>query len=276
MVMGKFLAKQDIRFFLSEGELHIVNLGYNDFSKPDLVPIHSARLQGYYTLHYVLSGRGVLILGENTYSVGAGSLFFLPPNQPILYYPDANDPWEYVWFAFNGERAAQYGELMGFSEQVPVLRAPHAIRLCLERLFLSLDDTGGDEYYLVLSAFYEIVHCCRQTIQPRSMASAKEIIDANFTHNHFSIDTLCRTLYISHSHLCRQFKAAYGMSVKQYLIARRLEHAKHLLTASDLPVKTVALSCGFNDELHFMKTFKAATGTTALAYRRAPAVGISI
>ena len=267
MYMCNFLPKQDMRFFLSEGDLHIINLGYNDFSKPDLTPIHSARLQGYYTLHYVISGKGTLTFGGNTYTIGAGSLFFLPPDQPILYYPDEQDPWEYVWFAVSGERAAQYGELMGFSEQKPVLAAPHAIRLCLERLFLSLEDTDGDEYYLVLSAFYEIVHRCRHAVLPRSMASAKEIIDANFTHNNFSIDTLCRTLYISHSHLCRQFKAAYGLSVKQYLITRRLEHAKHLLSTSELPVKTVALSCGFNAELHFMKTFKTATGMTALAYR---------
>ena len=61
--MGKFLSKQDMRFFLSEGDLHIINLGYNDFSKPDLAPIHSARLQGYYTLHYVISGKGTLTFG---------------------------------------------------------------------------------------------------------------------------------------------------------------------------------------------------------------------
>ena len=265
--MGKFLSSQDSRFFLSEGDLHIVNLGYNDFSKPDLAPIHSPRLQGYYTLHYVLSGKGTLVFSGNTYTVGADSLFFLPPNEPILYYPDPTDPWEYVWFSFNGDQAARYGNLMGFSEQAPVRTAPfpQAIRSCLERLFLSLGST--DDYYLVLSAFYEVVHRCRQAIQPRSMESAKEIVDANFTSNSFSIEKLCQTLYISHSHLCRQFKAAYGVSVKQYLITRRLEHAKHLLAGGNLPVKTVALSCGFNDELHFMKTFKAATGMTALSYR---------
>ena len=265
--MGKFLSRQEMRFFLSEGDLHVINLGYNDFSKPDLVPIHSARLQGYYTLHYVLSGKGTLTFGGNTYMVGADSLFFLPPDQPILYYPDPADPWEYVWFAINGERAAEHGKQMGFSEQTPVINAavPQTIRLCLERLFLSLGST--DDYYLVLSAFYEIVHRCRQAITPRNMESAKEIIDANFTGNSFSIEKLCQTLYISHSHLCRQFKATYGISVKHYLITRRLEHARHLLTTGNLSVKTIAFSCGFNDELHFMKTFKAETGMTALAYR---------
>ncbi len=270
MFMGKFLPSQDSRFFLSEGDLHVVNLGYNDFSDPDLTPIHSPRLQGYYTLHYVLSGRGTLTFGGNTYTVNADSLFFLPPNEPILYYPDPADPWEYVWFAFNGTSAASYGGLMGFSEQSPVLTAPfpQAIRACLERLFLSLGNNGNDAYYLVLSAFYEVVHRCRQAVEPRSMESAKEIVDANFTSNGFSIDKLCHTLYISHSHLCRQFKAAYGVSVKQYLINRRLEHAKHLLMSGNLPVKTIALSCGFNDELHFMKAFKAVTGMTALTFRK--------
>ncbi len=245
----------------------MIHLGYNDFSKPDLAPVLHPHLQGFYTLHYVLGGKGTLVFGGNTYSVTSGSLFFLPPDKPILYYPDTDDPWEYVWFSFNGEQAARHGELMGFSEQTPVRTTsfPQAIRLCLERLFLSLD--SNDDYYLVLSTFYEIVHHCRQAIQPRSMESAKEIINANFTSNSFSVEKLCQALYISHSHLCRQFKATYGMSVKQYLLSRRLTHARHLLTASDLPIKTIAFSCGFNDELHFMKTFKAATGVTALTYR---------
>ena len=49
---------------------------------------------------------------------------------------------------------------------------------------------------------------------------------------------------------------------------KRIELACELLENSDLSVRSVAHSCGFSDEIHFMKTFKSRTGMTAAEYRR--------
>ncbi len=273
--MDKFLKEAVFRPFSSKGDFCILNIGYNDFSQPNLAPNYKEHFQTFYTLHYVLSGSGTLVYSGKTYHPHAGCLFFLPPNEPIQYYPDENDPWEYVWFAFNGVCARSYGERMGFSSTLPVQETlfPQAVFLALNRLFHPLSNTANDDYFLALSVFYEIVHHCIQSAtQPSSdikrMADVKRMIELNCASQDFSIQKLCQALYISHSHFCRCFKQKYHMSAVRYLVLCRLEHAKRLLSTGTLPVKTVAYSCGFSDELHFMKTFKAEMGMTALQYRR--------
>lgn len=268
--MDKFLKEQVYRPFSAKGDFSIVSIGYNDFSKPDISAYTKTHFQMFYTLHYVISGSGTLVYNNKTYHPRAGSLFFLPPNQPIQYYPNPDDPWEYVWFAFNGTPSEEYGTRMGFSDEAVVqeTRFPQAVYLSLDKLFHSPRETANDDYFLALSSFYEIMHLCLRSAPPQGMQEVKHMIELNCTSPDFSIKKLCESLFISHSHFCRSFKAKYGMSAIHYLVLCRLEHAKQLLVSGDLPVKAVAFSCGFSDELHFMKTFKAQTGMTALQYRR--------
>ena len=68
--------------------------------------------------------------------------------------------------------------------------------------------------------------------------------------------------------LLRLFKEEYGRTVRRYLIEKRLAYACELLENSDMPVCSVALSCGFSDEIHFMKSFKKQYGMTATEYRK--------
>lgn len=267
-IMGKFIEEYNfLRPFSYEGDFYLKYLGYNDFEK--VAPIRQPRVQEFYTLHYVLGGGGTLMLGERVYKVRAGQLFFLPPREQILYYPDEHMPWEYVWFAFDGIKTAEYGKKMGFSLSVPVREAPpgRQLPLCLQRLFDCMRAGEGDGYFMALSAFYEILHLCAAQEPPRGAAQIKKMIDQSFTLPDFTVEQLCRSLHISHAQLCRIFLGEYGTTAVKYLVSCRLTLAARLLETTQLPIKTVAASCGFRDEIHFMKSFKKAYGMPALAFR---------
>ena len=98
------------------------------------------------------------------------------------------------------------------------------------------------------------------------------MIDAGFTMPSFRVESLCADTGFSHAQLLRLFKKNYGETPMHYLIEKRMELAKELLEETALPVCSVAYSCGYSDELHFMKCFKRYTGMTALAYRKARSV----
>lgn len=266
--MEKFIEDYNfIRPFSYEGDFYLKYLGYNDFEK--IAPIKRPRVQDFYTLHYVISGGGTLMLEDRVYKVKAGELFFLPPQAQIMYYPDRHALWEYVWFAFDGIKAAEYGRKMGFSFEKPVKEAlpDGQVLLCLRRLLDRIRIDPGDGYFMALSAFYELMHLCSTEEPSQGAWKMKKLIDQSFTAPDFSIEQLCRTLHISHAQLCRIFKAAYGVTAVKYLVSCRLNLAAKLLETTLLPVKTVAASCGFHDELHFMKTFKKTFGLSALTYR---------
>lgn len=66
----------------------------------------------------------------------------------------------------------------------------------------------------------------------------------------------------------RRFKAALGRTVGEQIGQARIDRAKQLLVASDVPTPHVAAKSGFNYVQQFNTMFKRVTGMTPIAYRR--------
>ena len=66
----------------------------------------------------------------------------------------------------------------------------------------------------------------------------------------------------------RRFRAETGTTPLRWLHAQRVDHARRLLEASDLPVEQVAQRCGFGSAAILRQHFRRATATTPTAYRR--------
>jgi len=68
--------------------------------------------------------------------------------------------------------------------------------------------------------------------------------------------------------LKRRFKAATGIPLIDYLQNLRIEHGKHLLETTGLPVEEISAEAGYSDVSFFRRLFKRLAGTTPLSYRR--------
>ncbi|MEV0588723.1 helix-turn-helix domain-containing protein [Nonomuraea sp. NPDC050310] len=66
----------------------------------------------------------------------------------------------------------------------------------------------------------------------------------------------------------RRFRQESGLSPAQWLIRQRVEHARHLLESTDLPVDQVARRCGFATAVSLRQHLHAAVGVSPLAYRQ--------
>ena len=250
----------------SVGDGVVLGVGYDNFEVTK--PLFRFRVQNFYTWHIVISGSGTLDVEDKTFHIKCGDMFFIPPDVKMRYYPDEQDPWEYVWFSLNGETADHYGKLVGFSRDTFVLenRYNSIINGILKNLFATLSESSNG-HFGVLSAFYKIMDICVSHVPTSGIQNIKAVIDANCMSQFFSIESLCRDVGISHVHLLRLFKNEYGDTLIGYITKKRIEYACELLATTELSVRTVAFSCGFSDEIHFMKTFKKSVGITALQYR---------
>lgn len=65
-------------------------------------------------------------------------------------------------------------------------------------------------------------------------------------------------------------KARTGMSPYQFVLARRTDKARELLTHSDLPITEVALACGFASQQHLTATLSRRLGSTPGELRPRP------
>ena len=245
----------------------IRTVGYDDFTV--VKPLYSFRVQSFYTWHFVLSGTGILEMDGRKWEISKGQMFYIPPGEKMRYFPNEDDPWEYMWFSLVGDTPCEYGKMLGFSSEKPVqsFSCYPGIVSQLNRLIaaLSNENTG---IFSALSAFYGIMEACTSDMIPTGIRAVKKHLDESFALPGFSVEQLCYDAGMSHAHLLRLFRREYGTSVIQYVVSKRISLARELLLTTDLSVKSVAFSCGFSDEPHFMKTFKRVVGISALQYRK--------
>lgn len=83
-----------------------------------------------------------------------------------------------------------------------------------------------------------------------------------------SLVELAAAAGLSRMHFAAQFRAATGCSPHTYLLGRRVETAKALLTDGDTALAEVALQVGFLAQSHFTTVFKRFTGETPGRWRR--------
>jgi AraC family transcriptional regulator len=94
-----------------------------------------------------------------------------------------------------------------------------------------------------------------------------DYIQANLAQD-VSILDLAIVTNMSESHFSRSFKRSVGVTPYRYLMQRRVERAKQLLTQQAISMSDIALDCGFANQTHLTKVFRQMTGITPKAYQK--------
>ena len=103
------------------------------------------------------------------------------------------------------------------------------------------------------------ISCRRYAGKDGRVAVAMDYIDSHFTEH----DCLARAIAdsgITARRFGDIFKNTVGITPNRYLVSRRIERAKELLSVEGLSVGDVAEICGFSDVYYFSKVFKSETG----------------
>jgi AraC-like DNA-binding protein len=95
----------------------------------------------------------------------------------------------------------------------------------------------------------------------------KAYIDAHL-EGPLQIRELADVAQRSSSYFCRAFKRTVGCTPHAYLLGRRLDHAAKLMLTSDDALSEIAVDCGFSDQAHLCKAFRARHGQSPAAWRR--------
>ena len=82
------------------------------------------------------------------------------------------------------------------------------------------------------------------------------------------LSALASAAGLSPKYLCRLFSQLTGKSPVEYVNEYRIDRACVMLSDTDIPILDIGLSCGFNDQSYFIKTFKKYKNTTPGAYRK--------
>jgi len=111
------------------------------------------------------------------------------------------------------------------------------------------------------------VHCYQKMQHASSLRKAERYIQENFSRK-LSLEEIAGISGFSAPYFSTIFKKETGENLSTYLSRLRVEKAAAMLLGTNLPLNTIANTCGFEDQSWFSKIFKAHTGMSPRRYRK--------
>ena len=117
-----------------------------------------------------------------------------------------------------------------------------------------------------------LVECTRGRKETPSQTAkcvrrAEDFIRAN-PMDSLSLKSVAEAARVHPSYLSRVFRKHQGMTVGQFIRSLRVKEAQRILSGSATPLAAVASECGFADQSHLFRVFRALVGITPAEYRR--------
>ncbi len=230
-----------------------------------------------YLVVLVLSGSGTLMYENKIFSLQKGSCFFIDCMTPYYHQSNPDDPWELIWVHFHGSSTREYYRFFS-SLSMPVL-TPVSFTELREKFNnllsvnkesnLSAEITSSRLIVDILSILMHEITSPKETASPHkiNLENVRSYLDEHYTDK-FSLDEIAEEFFISKYYLCREFKTLYGITLNQYVIAKRITLAKKLLRFSSYTLEEIATECGFYDASYFNKQFKKSEGISASDFRK--------
>lgn len=104
-------------------------------------------------------------------------------------------------------------------------------------------------------------------LSPQALSILKDFMWDNIERN-ITLEELARLVHLSPFHFSRSFKKVTGVPPHQALLRMRVRKARVLLPQAKA-LTEIAYCCGFSDQAHFTRVFKAQTGFTPKQFRKA-------
>ncbi|NLP34461.1 MAG: AraC family transcriptional regulator [Clostridiales bacterium] len=229
--------------------------------------------RNYHSLHYVLQGEGYISVNKEKFKIVKGDIFLIRKNEDIIYYPDRNNPWSFVWADFVGENLDMVFEKCGLEKDKCFVK-PKTSKM-------------GKWFEEMLDAYLErgrrlessviLVHILARLIEENSHTvsrSVNRIVREAliFINNNYKIDItlglIAKSVGVSPNYLVNLFSSQVGFTPMKYLMMFRVANACDLLKDNKYNIKQISKMVGYKDPLYFSRCFSLIKGVPPRDYRK--------
>lgn len=239
-------------------------------------------------IFFITHGNGIMEIDYIDVAVKEGNLIIINPNCPHTEKSSYNymDQLEYIVFGINNLTLANkslpqlngetpnptYYKIMNFNNNKNV------ILYYLNTLVHEVEEKESN-YELacksILTLF--IIYISRNAQSTLLIADnpeklniecvkIKNYIDSHYSEN-ITLDILSNLSYVNKFHLVHLFTKQMGISPINYLINRRIEESKNLLTTTNYTIRDISTIVGFSNSSYFSQMFKKFTGYSPRMYK---------
>ncbi|MEL6673036.1 MAG: AraC family transcriptional regulator [Bacteroidota bacterium] len=255
-------------------------------------------------IKYVMSGRLKLKVDFRAYTLEAGDFLLINDRQMVEYeISSQGEAVESLWVYLDTESMKDALDRMVRGMEGPVVIPFSMQQNCPEvyqQVYKAQEDPLGD-YLIELGeavksgqmrqadqsvyqkladrllvsqwqVFEQIQRLTSAKLSTKMELYRRLCIAKAYIHQHLDealdLDTLSQVACLSKYHFIRLFKEVFGQTPRQYLIALRLESARHMLVQSDKSFHEICQDVGLKDSSSFGRLFKRNYGATPHIYRR--------
>ncbi len=236
-------------------------------------------------LDYYVTGERTIFIDGKQHTVKDGTVCFRRPGQEVYSFGEYNcyvltldfsQKTDVVNYSRNKatfiEPVCTHSMIASIPTVFAVRRSKELLKLI--SLLAEQTDKNTEASHMLLREILHLLNAdiCHRYYEehnaPTALDRVFQYINTHYTER-ITLDELAAVSYLDKSYLCRLFKQYFGQTPMEAVISQRLGHARDLLFNTDMSVKEIATSCGYNDTSFFIAQYKKAFQNTPRVDRNA-------
>lgn len=229
-------------------------------------------------LFYVVSGRGVFLVEEMNFPVGPDDMVIINPNVGHTETAVASSPMEYIVLGMEGGefllKDSDDRRFCSFNCKSAGDEILNIMRQMLEELQEKHPYHGLVARNLLENLSVKLLRhrSVAMQRQPTAKKSSRECSKVkNYIDNHFkeniTLDMLSEMTHINKYYLVHTFTREIGVSPINYLIQKRIDESKHMLSHTGYSISEISQILGFSSPSYFSQSFSRLNNMSPREFR---------
>ena len=233
-------------------------------------------------LEYIIEGRGYLNVDGENYAATAGDVYILRKGTTHTYWSDARVPWVKIFFNVRGSLAEKLLDEYQLGGTGKVVLEASGMEQDFRDMLAGLSDQelpqterfdrAAVKFLAILQKLTNKqrvaeIHKGNMVSVENEMNRLVEYVTMN-PKRIVSNQELADVIFRSKDYVIKRFFANFGVTPYDYQIQQKVFSAKNMLANTNLSVKEIASSLGYEDQHYFSYMFKKRCGTSPTQYRK--------
>lgn len=230
---------------------------------------------------FVLYRVEALVRIDDSYiTVPAGSCILFDKTALQDYRPAADHPFCHDYLHFDTAEASDHRALAGIPLNTPLrLLSPDKVSGLVSTMARQLHSQGDASAAALSCMMQALLYMVRDELQlSRAPASRDLHFDTLYALREqiylypardWSVAVMCRLTHLSSAHLQALYRRFFQVSCAKDVIQARIRMASSLLEYTNLSIRSIGESCGYDNTEHFIRQFRSYAGNTPLQFRKA-------
>lgn len=237
-------------------------------------------------LFYVVDGSGTFIAEDKAFPVAPNDMVIVSPHVQHTEKSLYAAPLEYIVLGIDGllfsfeNFASAHDSILLQTESGHVYKYNTKNSNVYAYLNMMLTEINNKEenYEAVCQSLLEVVMLCmlrndhlsirqsNNSFSNRECMQIKNYLDANYMQN-ITLDILAQRSHMNKYYLVHAFTKYVGVSPITYLLQRRIDEGKSLLSSTSYSISEISSILGFSSQSYFAQAFRKSVGQTPIQYR---------